>query len=195
MLELLDPVEDEDELELDGVDEDELDDDVLEVLGVEEIDELLELLGAGLVELEVLEVEGSVGDVTPLLSHPIEAASPRVIAPPLRRRRKSRRSASALSASFSSIFRSFWCAIPRRYCKDAARRESLIRKKIGADSRPEHGPPSGTWTKPASPFLRPGRRTAPAASRRTAPRPRPPPPFRAGRPCRRRTPHPAREKR
>ena len=96
--------DDEDELELDGADEDELDDEVLEVLGADELDELvLEVLGAGFVELEV-----SVGDVTLPFSQPIVAARPSVIAPPLRRRRKSRRSASALSASFPSIFRSLW---------------------------------------------------------------------------------------
>ena len=104
--------DDEDEVELEGVDDDELDDEVLEVLGAgadELEDDVLDPLEAGLV---VLDVEEPVGDVGPLLSHPIEAASPMVIAPPLRRRRKSRRSASALSASFSSIFRSFWWAIP-----------------------------------------------------------------------------------
>jgi hypothetical protein len=77
---------------------------------------VLEVLGAGAVEelLEVLEVLGDVpvGDVGPLLSQPMEAASPRVIAPPLRRRRKSRRWARALRVSGSSIFRSFWSAMP-----------------------------------------------------------------------------------
>jgi hypothetical protein len=83
---------------------------------------VLEVLGAGAVEelLEVLDVLGvpelvedaPVGDVGPLLSQPMEAASPRVIAPPLRRRRKSRRWARALRVSGSSIFRSFWSAMP-----------------------------------------------------------------------------------
>ena len=93
-----------DELELDGVDEDELDDDVLEVLGAGELDELPVL---GFVELVVL--SGPVGFP---FAHPIVAASPMVSAPPLSRRRKSRRSASAFRASFSSISRSLWLAMP-----------------------------------------------------------------------------------
>lgn len=80
-------------------------------------DELLDVL-------DVLEVPGAgdedddapVGDVGPLLSHPMEPASPSVIAPPLSRRRKSRRFARALSVSESSIFRSFWSAMPGRCC-------------------------------------------------------------------------------
>jgi hypothetical protein len=91
-----------DELELDGVDEDELDDDVLEVLGVVELDELDELPGFGAVPS---------GPVGLPFAQPMVAASPMVSAPPLRRRRKSRRSASAFRASFSSIFRSLWLAM------------------------------------------------------------------------------------
>jgi hypothetical protein len=45
------------------------------------------------------------------LSHPIDAASPIVIAPPLRRRRKSRRSARVFRTTVSSIFRSLWSAM------------------------------------------------------------------------------------
>ena len=91
---------DELELELDGVDEDELEDEVLDVL---------DPLG-----LEELEDEAPVGDNGPLLSHAMEPPSPSVSAPPLRRRRKSRRSERALSVSGSSIFRSFWSAMPGR---------------------------------------------------------------------------------
>ena len=108
---------------------------MLEVLGA---DELLELLGAGLEELDVEEPVGDVG----LFSQPIEAASPKVMAPPLRRRRKSRRSASALSASFSSIFSIFLVSQARMICKGAATRPSLIRKEIRRHSRPDHGRPS-----------------------------------------------------
>jgi hypothetical protein len=107
VLELLEPPpppppDDDDVDELDGAEDDELEDDVLDVLGAGagELEELL--------ELPRVELAASVGEVTPLLSHPIVAASPRVMAPPLKRRRKSRRSVRALSASFSSIFRSLW---------------------------------------------------------------------------------------
>jgi hypothetical protein len=51
------------------------------------------------------------------LSQPSEAASPIVIAPPLRRRRKSRRSARVFRTTVSSIFRSLWSARGRRDAK------------------------------------------------------------------------------
>ena len=101
---MLDPVDDEDELELDGVEDDELDEDVLEVLGAAELDEL-EL---GVDELDD-EASGPAGFP---FSHPMVAARPRATAPPLRRRRKSRRSESRFGAPFASMGRSFWLAIP-----------------------------------------------------------------------------------
>lgn len=105
LLEVLDPPppppeDDDDELELDGALEDELEEEVLEVLGAAELDE------------DVLDVEEAVGDVGPPFSQPMEATRPMVIAPPLSRRRKSRRAARAFCASFSSIFRSFGWAMP-----------------------------------------------------------------------------------
>jgi hypothetical protein len=100
----------EDELELleeleDGVDDDELDDEVLEVLGAGDAEELLDGVGEG------EELDSPDGELGPLLSHPIDAASPIVIAPPLRRRRKSRRSARVFRTTVSSIFRSLWSAM------------------------------------------------------------------------------------
>lgn len=121
LLEELDPPplrdddEDEDELELDGVEDDELDDDVLEVLGAGALEELLEGVG------DVEELDAPVGEEGPLLSHPIEAASPIVIAPPLSRRRKSRRSARVFRTAFSSILRSLWSAMAGKTCKAGTR--------------------------------------------------------------------------
>ena len=141
LLELLEPVDEDedDELELDGVVDDELEDDVLEVLGAE-LDEL-ELLGVDdddepPVEFEVELPSGPVG--LPF-SHPMVAARPRVIAPPLRRRRKSRRSESAFPGSFAAVGRSFWLAMAEDMCNPTAMAVPLIPKEM----RPERGPGHG----------------------------------------------------
>lgn len=95
------PEDDEEDEELEGAVEDELEDDVLEVLGAGELEDVDDVE-------EFEDVDEPVGDVGLSLSHPIVAARPNVMAPPLSRRRKSRRSASAFGVSFPSIFRSFW---------------------------------------------------------------------------------------
>jgi hypothetical protein len=109
LLEVLDPVDDEDELELelelDGAEEDELEDDVLEVLGAAELDEL----AVGVEELDELVDEPS-GPTGLPFAQPTAATRPMAIAPPLRRRRKSRRSESPFGA-FVSMGRSFWFAM------------------------------------------------------------------------------------
>jgi hypothetical protein len=131
LLELLDPVDDEDELELEGVEDDELDEDVLEVLGAAELDEL-EL---GLVELED-EPSGPAG--LPF-SQPMVATSPIAIAPPLSRRRKSRRSDS-FPVPLTSMGRSFWLAMGPDSCNPAAMAPSLTAKRIRPPDDPGYGP-------------------------------------------------------
>jgi hypothetical protein len=143
-LELLDPVEDDDELELDGVEEDELEDDVLDVLGAE-LDEL-ELLGVEEDEEPPVEfvVELPSGPVGLPFSHPMVAASPSVIAPPLRRRRKSRRSESDFPGSFASVGRSLWLAMAADMCNPAAMAGALMEKDLPSQAGPASGKNPGS---------------------------------------------------
>ena len=103
---------------------------------------MLEVLGAALDELEPpveFEVELPSGPVGLPFSHPIVAARPRVIAPPLRRRRKSRRSESAFPGSFASVDRSFWLAMAADMCNPTARAVTLIPKGMRPAPGPEYG--------------------------------------------------------
>ena len=103
---------------------------------------MLDVLGVVLEELEPpveFDVELPSGLVGLPFSHPMVAARPRVIAPPLRRRRKSRRSESAFPGSFASVGRSFWLAMAADRCNPTARAVALIPKGM----RPAPGPGYG----------------------------------------------------
>jgi hypothetical protein len=113
--------DDDDELGLGAVD-DELDDDVLEVLGAGALDDPAEDVEG------VDDVDEAVGPVGLSLSQAIEP-SPMVIAPPLRRRRKSRRSERVFRVPSVSFFRS-WSAMPPGMCNRRTTGGPLIGKDL-----------------------------------------------------------------